>query len=602
MPNKNQKIDALLGLEHNNLHTSKTGKNVTERTTEWISFTFNSTQRTTRGETISIHDLLPRDALKFLKSDTLDVKLNIARQLILEYKLWTERYLPAIFDVGRRQYQIPSQFIKKGQYSIKIRISQNENNPFNVGLLLTHQAKNMIGRFLRLAIIERCKDNVWGKHYYDTHDHKRGYAKGYILNIQRLFAFLSAIDEHILLPIKRDHGICAEEAIMGNYDFSKIDMVYLAPKLNTFHKILNDSFGEDWFVRCCVDKKAINKRPDWNLIQRETGLNIGQCRALEEHCYSNGTALLKEIKKGNYAHFSKAFVAFLQMISVMEKRLRKFNKDKGYDTDKINPHSLHVKRTYRGKANNPMLGGINLRIANDLCSKPKENGLYKDFHYNDRIEVFKEKLCAEELYSYDTKNSIHNDNVLLIKGEHIEGDLYSDVLPPVLRAELLKDKEWCQMVKKEILKDTKMSMGDIFLNLFDRAVIKRLCNVVFSNNGSSGRVFNYLYQRFPTGLEKNSRLMSIAKRYAETLVASYKTVTADFNVGGHIFFVESYRMLFVAERIIKEKGHAGLIYDCLITDKKLTEQRWKKLNKQAIDEMKKIGYDFYDVLMRTIKY
>ena len=546
----------------------------------------------------SLRDLMPRDWTVFERDDVKIKRiLEIVRSNVLRYKFWLAR-LKEIFVCGERDVLSDSEKLKRGDFKVYIRLSHNEFNRYNLGLLSSGQARGMIDTFLGFGILSRVAEKEWDSYHFDTEQPELSYAIGYELNLKRLFAWMRGVRDLIIEEVwSRFHVNLLLEELEDNCfrKYSKVGCVERLKKLDDFYC---KNLGEEWIV-LATTRKDCDKELDFRYIRRVLKMTIQEIGVFESFCYERADVIL-DLADKNGIEFSKGLRSYLMILSHIIKLLKVFNADKGQGKYRINPHRLKVKRYIRCSGRiGRYLGSISFRIANDLCSVPKKEPIYKGELYLNRDEIFKEMFGCSKVYQYDTANSVHADNVYMRTGKRLKGDLYTDIIPPLFKERLLNDKEWVESVGrswqvKESWKG-KETAERVFEWLTDRADTKKKCNVLYAVRGSGGKLYNFLFQRFLDDSGKtDENFKNGVKVYCKHFGDVYKEIIGK-TLGSHIYAVESFRMLWVACEILKRGQKAGLVYDCLVTDGELKAVEFDELNNAALDELKIIGKDFYDL-------
>ena len=531
-----------------------------------------------------IEDLLPRDYKKFLNTKDKDTALRLCRALVLEWRVWNERYLPMLFGYAENAHNITEEDIKKGKYFVKMRISQFARSRMNEGILVTNQAQTMVKRLKRFGLIEFLGEG-WNYHY-NNNSTLDSFAKGYKVNLWGIFAWLGAIRDTILSPFATKFGQSAVLLTIGYEDIKRFTMRQRAQFLVTY--------WSEFFVH-----------KDWHKFYDKTKINASQVLAMERDALNEHTyEILKEIKKLGKLECVPEEIRGTMLLAIGVKNMLKFyniNKDEST----ISPHVMNYRRKIKGDYSAPNVGRLTMRVSSDICSVPKRDGMYKGIEYLRREDMIAERMGWDVLYEYDTKNSIHADNYYLLTGEVLEGDLYGELIPPKLKAALLADKEWCQMVF-DAYNDGVWVDGEIeeFVDRLtikaDRKHMKRLANVAFSVENKGGKLYNFMHRRFKPEKRNNIKVKAAVKRYAEHFNAVYTSIVGP-SLGSFIYQVESWRMLHVANAVMNEGYGAVLIYDCLLTDKKMDEDQWQYLNTKALDELKIVGVDYFNAFKRKNK-
>lgn len=517
----------------------------------------------------TIQDLLPRDHISFTRGNNKEKALKQIKPITLEWRSWCEKRLPHFFYHLQKTFEIPDEEVREGHYKVFMRVSQLGNNPQNKKYMTTVQAQSMLKRFKALGILKVTDDVDLNRYCYDEKRRERCFPKGYEVNFPALLKWMEAVATLIFEPFIEKYGENPIEVIKGEGDISRFTHTQLTERMDMAYK--NSKKGRiNWKAKELVEAGLTPTQ--WDAILERIWLEEPEefLQYLEESC-TMGMHPLWVLDNLNFC-------------AKIKRRLRAFNADKS--DNGVSPHKMsgHVRD-----------GKLSLRIANDLCSIKKSGEVvYKGKTYKDRAEIFKKHLNA--VYEYDTKNSIHSDNCYLTTGKKLQGDLYSEILPPRFKEALLKDREWMEAADREVLKPDGTSFDEFFELVVTRNRVKMWCNVLHSSNNRGGKLYNFLFRRFPDN-KASKELKAVIKKFCLHFAKVYMDVVGP-SLGSFIYLVESYRMLHIANKIMDEKYGCGLVYDCLITEKKLTNDMWDYLNEDALEDFVALNKRYLNQLIK----
>lgn len=545
-----------------------------------------------------LKDLMPRD-YKVFQRDGVSIErvLDVVRFNLLRYTYW-ERLLKEIFYHAERDVVCgDSEKVRRGKFKVYARISQMSLNRFNWGFVSGDFVGRMLDDFFKFGILSNVPEKEWDNYHFDHYHPDLSYARGYEVNLKRLFAWMRAVRTLIFDNVwARFHvNLLQVENMEDNY-LRKFGAKGCAARLKKLDEFYCKNFGEQWIV-LATTRKDTDKDLDYRHIRRALKMKLNELELFESFCYEHADVILNAAQQSKI-EFSKGLRAYLEILAHIIKLLKVFNADKGRGNRKISPHLLKVKRKIRITQKGRHLGSITFRIANDLCSVPKKDPIYKGVMYLNRDEIFKEMFGRSKVYQYDTANSVHADNVYMRTGKRLKGDLYTDIIPPLFKERLVGDEGWVESVGGSwINKKTwkgKETAGQVFDALLERSDTKGKCNILYAVRGSGGKLYNFLFQRFTENAAADENYKNGVKIYCKHFGDVYREIVGK-TLGSHIYAVESFRMLWVACEILKRGQRAGLVYDCLVTDGELKAGEFDELNNAALDELKIIGKDFYDL-------
>lgn len=510
----------------------------------------------------TLEELLPRDYRFFLKSDDKEKLVEKVKAVVMVWRWWDEVKLPHFFLHLKKDFQIADEDVKNGNYNVFMRISQSGENSYNRNYFTTPQAQAMVRRFKECGIFETAEGVYWNSYCCDLRHKDMCFAKGYKVNIPLLLRWMGAVNALIIKPFLERFGVDLRSVLKGDQDISAIPLPKMMENVEICEK--HTKFGA--------------RRARWSDLRKKYGITAAHYNAI---CtYLNV----------QYSRQAKQYISDNNKEDCYGWRFKdslnsSFN---NVEREKMFGISLPPYRMGGGfRDGTPMFRGYS-----DLCSLPKKNGYYMGYHYKDRIEIFSSVFGFVKPREYDCPNSVHADNRYLMKGEWMEGDLYTEIIVPALKKRLMNDKEWFAPYENDL-----EGFEEFFALITDRAAMKRLCNVVFSR-GTAGGLWNFLFVRMrdPSDELHKARL----KRYAHLFAETYFSICGD-SLKSYIYNVETYKMLHMAEKIHNEGYKVALIYDCLITEKVIDKKTLQYLYRSAMEEYAELNKGAIKELKMMIK-
>ena len=438
---------------------------------------------------------------KVSRGKYLDPLLDSIKRIVLIYRYWTELRVPEIFNKASEDYKLDTEEVKSGKWDIFIRISQGPLNHMNLNYFGQQaHVQIMLRQLFGFGILERTTEYEMDRFGYNPRDLKKSYPKGYKLNLKGLFKYLKVIRESIIDPINERFGVDVLKLVKGENDVSLYTSKELAEKLREIYTLFEKVFGGNFIEGSLANPGRNTVAITSELLKKEVGLTFLQANLVESRFYSEAKESLEAIKK-NKMKFPKQVIDFLEMCAKVQENSQKFNYDKSLESGEISPHKFKVTRKFRGNPNKPMLGNLTCRVSNDLCSVTKVDPVYKGKQHPTRKSIFKEIWGTNRIYEYDTKNSIHADNYGVLKRKLLEADLYSEILPPLLKASLEKDQKWMEILKDKVLSESGETFDEFFEAITNRNTIKKLSNATYALSEVGGKLYTFILNRFKKGSE-----------------------------------------------------------------------------------------------------
>lgn len=506
----------------------------------------------------TIEDLLPRD-YQVLESGDKERTLKAIKSTILTWRWWYERRLPHFFRaVAVLGWDEKS--IKNGKCNVIMRISQHTDNVLNFGYLTTNQIKQSLKVFQRLRILEKVEEGAWSCYRYAPKQPDTCFAKGYKVNVRLLLVWMKAVKELIINPFNDKFGVVVQKIIKGDEDITAVPLPQML----------------EWVQLYEIASKHSTKRPNWRKLQEKCGLTAAKYNAVLLYLSTIPEIVLENLKNEDYGF------KLVECLTTSEEGIKMDNKHNGnkdnYDLGKL---PRHERRGGFSK------GEPQFRGYSDLCLLPKRYGTYKGINYERRIDLFRH-FGFEDPKEYDCPNSVHADNCYLMTGKWLEGDLYTEILPPRLKENLRKHEEWYSQFPSD------EEFERFFGVISTRKNIKDICNAVFSCR-TVGKLRSFFTSRMThykdESYEVRKYYLSI---FAEIFAETYFSICGK-SLGNYIFNVEWFKMLFIANKVEDDGYETALIYDCLITDKEIDKEMWTYLYRSALER-------YFELNQQTIKW
>ena len=517
----------------------------------------------------TLEELMPRDHKVFSNTEDRVRAAACARQLVLIYRWWSEKRLPLFARALVDHFRVDMEDIKAGKYQVIMRISQSEDNVVNKNYFTTSQLQNVLLSLKRIGVLEDA-DGVWSCFRYSPRQKDTCFAKGYVVDMPLLMSYLGAIRNLIVEPYKERFGDDLTRMVRGDADISGMPFSEMIQAMEDYKRA----------------SKNGTRKPNWKRLSDTRGLTAVKYAAIATYLANIPEGLMDYLKNlENQKSFDFRFLERLQTSVVENKLIEIYNEGK----DTFHPNKLpEIRRAGGYVSDQPQF-----RAYSDICSLPKMDGEYKGRKYGNRIELFKD-FGFEDPKEYDCANSVHADNCYLMTGKWLEGDLYTELLPPLLEKNLRANKEWMKQwdgIREEIREDL---LQYFFHEIFkDRSAIKTLCNVFFAG-GTAGSFWKYLNSRMVRDQGDVETRKHYLKIYAEVFAETYNSICGK-SLRNYIYNVESFKMLWIAMKMKQDGYDVALIYDCFITDKPVDREMMTYLYRTAMEE-------YYDLNRNTILF
>lgn len=563
-------------------------------------FVPNTTPRNFEVREFGLEEIL-RSHKKAFKTKYLDLVMKTVKRVVLNWRYWTEVKVPSLYVYAEKN-GLKTKDVESGDWDIFIRLSQDSTCSNNFRFFGSQPCFLTMLRFLLdNGVLFKTSEFEMDKfRFYESSAQKSlGYAKGYLLNIKGLFSYLKAIKEKVIDPLNKKFGVDIVELARGVNDVDALPLEEVCKRAHTLFSIYRKGFGLTFLEGSFTNPSKNTKKLDWREVRKKVRMNKFQAILIEERFFSNAKETLGAIKKMKLK-FSPKIVAFLQASAQVEEKLETYNKDKCVEEGFVSPYRYKWKRKFRGTTRDPMLGSLTGRIYGDLCSVKKADPEYKGKRYGGRKDIFRELWGVEEVFEYDTKNSIHADSYGVLALKLFEKDLYSEILPDKLKMSLEGDEGWMELVDIFVLKPNNLSFDEFFKDITIRDSIKKLSNVTFAVSEVAGKVYAHIFRHFTNNLLYSREMKSIARGYAEHFCKVYESVVGP-TFGNFVYFIESWRMLEIATKIQAQGYRVALIYDCLVTNKKISDGEWKRLNLDAYKKFREENAQLCGYLIEYIK-